>query len=547
VLKATLSYDKGTIVIRGLAHIPFAVLDPRSNVLRAQALYYSNIVEYLKESGIEFVDYVFSDAMASPDLTTNDGDDDVIVKRKDEEASSASSAASFPLISLRDYQQKALSNWIRAGMRGSVVLPTGSGKTIVGVKAIEKVNASSLIVVPTLDLMDQWTAVLTKHFHHHQFTRIGNLGGGTDDIQPITVSTYDSAYLRAPLLGNKFSLIIFDEVHHLAAPGYRTIAEQMAAPYRLGLTATIEREDELHRDLPRLVGDVVYRASLDVLTKKKHLASYEVERRRVELLPEELKEYRENMSTYRQCLDKIGKTMSSEGRKGGGSHHYHYYNLLEKLIMMSGKNPIAREALLARNRATNIALNSKAKIEELKEILAENQGKKTIIFTQHNSLVYQISDKFLIPFITYKTNKDERQDFLKGFKEGRYMAIVTSKVLDEGVDVPDAELGIIVSGTGSGREFIQRLGRLLRPKPKQVATIASPNDKKEDDDGGGNSSSGGGTSKKAKLIEIVSSETREETITSAKRKRALSSIRQEDDEENNDWLEEEEEKGGHHQ
>ncbi len=496
VLKATLNYEKGTIVIRGLAHIPFATLDPRSNVLRAQALYYVNIVEYLKQSEIEFADYVFSDAIASPNLKVTNTDN-VIVKG----ASSAAVAADgSSLISLRDYQQKALDNWVRAGMRGSVVMPTGSGKTVVGIKAIEKTNASSLVIVPTLDLMDQWTAVIAKHFH--QFTRIGNLGGGTDDIQPITVSTYDSAYLRAPLLGNKFSLIIFDEVHHLAAPGYRTIAEQMAAPYRLGLTATIEREDELHRDLPRLVGDVVYQANLDALAKKKHLASYEIERRKVELLPEELKEYHENMSTYRQCLNKIGKRMGGE------------YNLsLEKLIMISGKNPIAREALLARNRATNTALNSKAKIEELKEILAENQGKKTIIFTQHNSLVYQISDKFLIPFITYKTNKNERQDVLKGFKEGRYMAIVTSKVLDEGVDVPDAELGVIVSGTGSGREFIQRLGRLLRPKPKIAASGAAADD--EDS-----------STKKAKLIEIISSETREETITSTKRKRALRSIRQ---------------------
>src|ERR671922_2039296 len=145
----------------------------------------------------------------------------------------------------------------------------------------------------------------------------------------------------------------------------------------------------------------------------------------------------------------------------------------------------------------DIALNSRSKIEELKENISPNRGLKTIIFTQHNKLVYSISDLFLIPFITHKSSKQERQDALSGFKEGRYNAIVTSKVLDEGVDVPDAELGIILSGTGSSREFIQRLGRLLRPKPD--------------------------SNRKAKLIEIISSGTRE-TGTSAKRKKALKKI-----------------------
>jgi superfamily II DNA or RNA helicase len=473
VLKAALTYDKGTIVIRGLAHLPFATLDPRTNVLRALALHYSNIIDYLKQSGIEYSDHVLSE----------------------ETMMLSSSLSSSSPLSLRDYQQRALDNWLRAGLRGCIVLPTGSGKTILGLKAIEKANAASLVVVPTLDLMDQWTAVLSKYFPN---VRIGNLGGGSDDIQSITVSTYDSAYIRAPFLGNKFSLIIFDEVHHLAALGYRTIAEQMAAPFRLGLTATIEREDELHKDLPKLVGEVVFQASPDELARDKHLASYEIERRVVEMLPDELEEYRRNMGIYQQCMKKL--------------NFQRYAISLEKLIIMSGRNRTAREALLARNKAMNVALNSRAKIEELREILAENKGAKTIIFTQHNSLVHEISNKFLIPLITHKTIKEERQDVLKGFKEGRYMAIVTSKVLDEGVDIPDAELGVILSGTGSAREFIQRLGRLLRPKP---------------DNKSGNSSGTTTTSKaykKAKLIEIISSETKE-TFTSAKRKRALKIMR----------------------
>jgi superfamily II DNA or RNA helicase len=485
VLKATLEYDKGTVTIKGLAHIPFAVLDPRTNVLRAQAMYYPNIVQYLKHSGIEYEDRVVSGIMAPPLLSPL--------------------PASLSPALLRDYQQEAIDRWTAAEMKGCVVLPTGSGKSLVGIKAIEKANAAALVVVPTLDLMDQWISALTKHFvstagdddDDNDTKRIGRLGGGSDDIRPITVSTYDSAYLRASFLGNKFSLVVFDEVHHLAAPGYRTIAEQMIAPFRLGLTATIEREDELHRDLPRLVGDIVYRASPDVLAKKKFLAQYEVERRRVELLPEEQQEYRQNMQKYHECLSAL--FLGTAGRR--------YYTIsIEKLVMMSGRNPVARQALLARNRANYIALNSKAKLEELKEILAENRGVKTIIFTQHNSMVHNISDRFLIPFITHKTHKEERQDVLQGFKDGRYTAIVTSKVLDEGVDVPDAELGIILSGTGSTREFIQRLGRLLRPGKARG---------KEGEEG----------EKKARLIEIVSAETREETVMSAKRKRALETIR----------------------
>jgi superfamily II DNA or RNA helicase len=456
LLKAKLRYDNGTIIVTGMAHVPFASFDPRTKSMRAQALHYQNIVEYLKQSEIECDDSVL-ELIPSPTIS---------IDRKNVH------------LALREYQQKALDNWTEAGKRGCVVLPTGAGKTVIGIKAIELVNSASIVVVPTIDLMDQWTSVLSKYLPN---MKVGNLGGGMDDIEPITVSTYDSAYLRAAALGNKFALMIFDEVHHLAAPGYRTIAEQFASPFRLGLTATIEREDDLHKDFPKLVGGIVFQAYSSELARNKHLASYEIERRQVNMLPEELEEYNKNFGIYQVCLKKIGLRMQ-------------YAGAFRRLIMMSGRSRAAREAVLARNKAMDIALNSRSKIEELKKILAEKRGQKTIIFTQHNKLVYDISDRFLIPLITHKSSKQERHDALSGFKDGRYNVIVTSKVLDEGVDVPDAELGIILSGTGSSREFIQRLGRLLRPKPD--------------------------SNMKAKLVEIISSGTRE-IGTSAKRKRAL--------------------------
>jgi superfamily II DNA or RNA helicase len=457
-----LSYDRGTIVIKGLMHIPFATLDPRTNYLRAQALNYHDIIRYLRESDIEYADNVF-ELVPSPHFTVKD-------------------------ISLRDYQQKALNRWKKVGMRGCIVLPTGAGKTILGIKSIETINSAVLIVVPTLDLMHQWTEVLSCHITN---TIIGNLGGGSEEVEPITVATYDSAYIRAPSLGNRFSFVIFDEVHHLAAPGYRSIAEQFAAPYRLGLTATIEREDRLHLDFPKLVGGgVVFEIHPTELAKNKHLASYEIKRMHVELTTREQNEYQRNFGAYQLCLKKLGIRMN-------------YHGSFRRLIMMSTKNKIARDALIARNRAMDIAMNSKSKLEVLRNILSENRGVKTIIFTQHNSLVYSISNEFFIPAITHRTDKLERKDVLSGFRDGRYLAIVTSKVLDEGVDIPDAKLGIIVSGTGSGREYIQRLGRLLRPK------LARSD----------------GVDQKAKLIEIISSNTRE-TGTSERRKRALSRINQ---------------------
>ncbi len=456
-----LFFDKGTIRIEDgkLVRIPGTKFDDRNKVFRSYGLNYSEIIEYLKKSDLDFIDNV-PDFIPSP-----------VFKIKD--------------LELRDYQKQAIHNWGKSSMRGCIILPTGAGKTAIGIKAIQKVNASTLVIVPTIDLMEQWTNNISKYLltdnnQNSQNISIGKLGGGENDLQAITVATYDSAYLRASTIGNQFKLIIFDEVHHLPAPGYRSIAEQFIAPYRLGLTATIEREDELHKLIPYLTGGVVFCLGSQELSTQKHLAEYVIDRIQVNLTSEEQTEYELNHTKFLINIRQLGFKVPS------------LYNL-KRLIMMSNKNKIARDAMLARNKANEIALNSKAKIDELQKILQQNKKIKTIIFTQNNKMVYELSNKFLIPHITYRTIKEERRNVLDGFKSGRYNVVVTSKVLDEGVDVPDAELGIIMSGTGSGRELIQRLGRILRPKQ----------------DG-----------RKARLVEIVSKHT-QETNTSSKRITAL--------------------------
>lgn len=447
--QVTLKYHKGTIVISGLESLPYTTIDSRTNSLISYGINYKKITEYLKEKNVDYEDLVLNLLPLGQ-----------LPKIK---------------VKLRDYQKEAIESWSQEKM-GSIVLPTGAGKTIIGLKIIEMINSPTLIVVPTLDLIKQWTQILSQSFN----IEIGNIGGGTENIQAITVSTYDSAYIKASSIGNKFLLIVFDEVHHLPAPSYRQIAETYIAPFRLGLTATLEREDHLDADFPYLIGKTTFRITANELAKNNYLANYVIERKQTFMSEEEYQKYKENMTLYHTCLRKIGLKMNS-------------YNSFKRLIMISSRNNLARRALVARNKAIDIALNSRSKMDEIRKILSENKNIKTIIFTQHNKLVYDISNAFLIPFITYKSSKEEREDVLGGFKDGRYKAIVTSKVLDEGIDVPDAQLGILVSGTGSSREFVQRLGRLLRPK----------NDNQQ-----------------ARLIEIVSSGT-SETLTSKRRQRSM--------------------------
>ena len=418
-----LVYHKGTILAYGNYAIPNTKWDERAGCYRSPAIFYRDIIEYLKSSSIPYKDNVL-DLISSPHFTSN--------------------------IKLRPYQKEAVKRWLLQ-RKGIIVLPTGSGKTIVAIKIIEEINASTFIVVPTLNLVSQWKEKLEKAFG----IEIGEYTGQKKDLKSITVSTYNSAYINAENLGNKFMLLIFDEVHHLPAEGYKQIAEMFASPYRLGLTATYEREDGLHEELKRLIGGKVYERKVEHLAGK-YLADYEMIRISVDLTEEERKEYEKYYNIFRDYI--ISKGIEMRSPKD-----------FEKIVVLSGRDKRAREAILARNKAEKIAYNSLNKIEKIRELLSRDN--RTIIFTRYNDMVYEISKKFLIPCITYRTPDEERREILQKFKDGIYPAIVSSQVLDEGIDVPEANVGIIVSGTGSSREFIQRLGRLLRPREGKKAVL----------------------------------------------------------------------------
>ncbi|MBD3205718.1 DEAD/DEAH box helicase [Candidatus Bathyarchaeota archaeon] len=356
-------------------------------------------------------------------------------------------------IKLRNYQSEALEEWIKNYNRGIVVLPTGAGKTYLAIKAIERLKVSTLIVVPTIVLLEQWRELLEDHLR----TPIGAIGGGQNELSSITVSTYDSASIRSRNLGNIFELIIFDEVHHMPAPSYRKIATRYIAPYRLGLTATLQ-SDEAHELLfDELIGPKVYSLDVDDLAGE-HLAEFEVKTIKVPLTGEEANEYNRQYGIYRKYLRKNNIRIRS-------SRDY------VRLIKRSGRDPNARRAFMARKRAMDIALNSQNKVAYLKSLIKQHHDDKALIFTSQNKLVYRLSKDLLIPAITHQTPPEEREGILGKFKMGDYRQILTSRVLDEGIDVPDANIGVIISGTGSKRQFVQRLGRILRKTPDKKAVL----------------------------------------------------------------------------
>jgi superfamily II DNA or RNA helicase len=356
----------------------------------------------------------------------------------------------------RPYQKEALAAWRRGDLRGVVVLPTGAGKTAIAVQAIERVGRSALVVVPTLALLKQWYSILSDAFGAS--VTIGLLGGGYHEVTPVTVTTYDSAYIHAERYGDRFALVVYDEVHHLPAPKNSVISKMLLAPYALGLTATPERPDGGHELLPELAGPIVYRRSPEDLAGT-YLAPFELVRIPVELTAHERFEYAQADAVYRDFLAKHRLPMRSPE------------DWQRFILVAATSHSGGREALLAARRRREIQGGAMRKVVTLETLLRRHWDDRVLVFAKSVEEVYSLSRRFLIPGVTYETPAKERKEILDRFREGRYRAVIASDVLNEGVDVPDAGVAIILAGSASRREYVQRLGRILRPKDGKRATL----------------------------------------------------------------------------
>ena len=330
-------------------------------------------------------------------------------------------------IELRDYQKEYVE---KAHEKRSAVLanPAGSGKTVTAIGLMAKIDAPTLVLVPQRSLVNQWKReILDKTTLTED--QIGQYHGDQKKMKDVTIATYHMAGEKTSLFQKEWGLIIFDEVHHIPSKLFRKTAS-LQSTRRIGLSASPVREDSKEREIFALIGQEIG-GDWARFFSEGYVVKPDVE---INLVEWESDFYR---------------------------HKYEEASGIKKAIIAS-KNP--------------------AKMPMLEDFLEKHEDEKTIIFCDWIDQGEEISEKFDIPFISGETDFDEREEYFEDFRKGNMNTIIVSRIGDEGLDLPDTEVGIIMSGQGgSRRQATQRAGRVMRPfGDAQVYMIATKGSNEED-------------------------------------------------------------------
>ena len=319
---------------------------------------------------------------------------------------------------IRDYQSKAVAKFWEGGS-GVVVLPCGAGKTIVGAAAMARAKANTLILVTNTVAARQWRAELIKRTTLTE-DEIGEYSGSIKEVKPVTIASYQiltakrkGEYAHLELLNAKdWGLIIYDEVHLLPAPIFKMTAD-LQARRRLGLTATLVREDGKEGDVFSLIGPKRFDAPWKEIESEGYIAPAECFEIRVDLPEQERLNY----------------------------------------------------AIAEQDERYRLAATSQVKIPVIQKLLERHKAEPTLIIGQYLDQIDEVANLLGVPRITGETPVSERERLFQAFRDGSEPTLVVSKVANFSVDLPEASVAIQISGSyGSRQEEAQRLGRLLRPK-----------------------------------------------------------------------------------
>lgn len=342
-----------------------------------------------------------------------------------------------PNLQLMKHQQEALESWLMNGKRGTIVIPTGGGKTHVALAAMARLKLPTIVFVPNTWLLDQWVTRISQ-FLGIPKGLIGVLGGGKRQIRSITVSTYQSAYRYIEDLTDKFAFAVFDEAHHVPARTFKDVALNLRAIYRMALSATPKRRDGNEVLLFKLVGGIVYNISYRELVLRGIVAPVAVRKYLVSLPPDRILIYRQYERKTNSIRDEFEK------RK-----------YLNKMIEIARDNP--------------------AKLEVIRHIIIKHKSEKIFVFAGSikfaELIEKEIKDLLPTALLTSKTDSVREERIIRAFQRGAIRCLILVKKGEEGVDVGDASVAIIAGGSKQEREIIQRVGRILRGGKDKLAWL----------------------------------------------------------------------------